>query len=63
MKTVQLTPNIRYVALSDDDGDLGILLHTYNGQVLNAHEVHSREQFTNVYNTLVELTRPVEEVA
>ena len=63
MHFIQLTPFIRYVALSDDDGDLGIMLHTYNGQVLNAIEIHSREQFTTVYNELVDLTRPVEEVA
>jgi len=56
MKTAQLTPNIRYVSLTDDDGDFGILLHHFNGQVLNAYEVYDREHFTRVYDELVQLT-------
>ena len=63
MQTVTISPNIRYVSLSDEDGDFGLFLHMFNGQLLNAHEVHSRDEFVNVLNTLRELTQPVEEVA
>ncbi len=42
MKTASLTPHIRYIALNDDDGEFGILLHHLNGHVLNAVEVHDR---------------------
>ena len=56
MKTASLTPHIRYVALSDEDGDFGILLHHLNGHVLNAVEVHDKEEFTNVYESMVSLT-------
>ena len=56
MQTCQLTPNIRYVALTDDDGDFGLLLHTFNSQVINVREVHDRDEFTRVYNDMVALS-------
>ena len=39
MTTVDLTSHIRYVPLSDDDGEFGILLNHVNGNVINAVEV------------------------
>ena len=60
MKSAALTPNITYVSLTDDDGDFGILLNHYNGNVINAVEVHSRESFVNVYNDMVSLSTPEE---
>ena len=60
MKSAQLTPNITYVSLSDEEGDFGILLNHYNGNVINAVEVYSRESFTNVYNDMVALSTPEE---
>jgi hypothetical protein len=60
MSSVQLTPYIRYVALSDDDGDFGVLLHHLDERVLNAVEVQDKEMFTRVFNDMVALTEPVE---
>ena len=55
MKTAQLHPNIRYVSLTDDDGDFGILLHHDCNYVYNAVEVDSREKFCNVYDEMLAL--------
>ena len=46
MKSAQLHENIRYVSLTDDDGDFGILLHHDGDYVYAAVEVDSRETFT-----------------
>ena len=62
MTSAQLTPHIRYVSLSDDDGEFGILLNHLNGIVINAVEVYDREHFTRVYNEMLSLTTPVETV-
>ena len=58
MKTADLTPHIRYVPLSDEDGEFGILLNHLNGNVINAVEVHDRDSFTNVFNSMVALSTP-----
>ncbi len=63
MTSAQLTPHIRYVSLSDDDGDFGILLNHLNGIVINAVEVYDRAHFTRVFNEMVSLSTPVESVA
>jgi len=63
MKSAILTPNIRYVSLSDDDGEFGILLHTFNDMVINAVEVYDRAMFTRVFNEMVSLSTPVESIA
>ena len=63
MTSAQLTPHIRYVALSDDDGDFGILLNHLNGIVINAVEVYDRAMFERVFNEMVSLSTPVESVA
>ena len=57
MQTAQLHPNIRYVSLTDDDGDFGILLHHDGDYVYAAVEVDSRETFTEVYNEMLALRR------
>ena len=58
MKTADLTPHIRYVPLSDEDGEFGILLNHLNGNVINAVEVYDREHFTNVFNSMLALSTP-----
>ena len=60
MTSAQLTPYIRYVSLSDDDGDFGILLQHYNNTVINAVEVYDKEMFQRVYDEMVALSTPVE---
>ena len=61
MSSVQLTPYIRYVSLSDDEGTFGLLLHHLNETILNAVEVQDKEMFTRVFNDMVALTEPVED--
>ena len=63
MKTAQLLPNIRYVSMSDDDGDFGMFLVHEGNYVYHAHEVHSREEFSRVYGQLAEAYRDLGEVA
>ena len=60
MKTATLTPYITYVSLSDEDGDFGLLLNHYNGNVINAVEIHSQEQFKSVYESMNALSTPAE---
>ena len=55
MRSAQLHDNIRYISLSDDEGDFGILLHHDGEHVYNAYEVYDKEHFTRVYEELVEL--------
>ena len=55
MKSAQLHPNIRYVSLTDDDGDFGILLHHDGDYVYAAVEVDSKEMFTEVFNEIMAL--------
>ncbi len=52
MKSAQLHPNIRYISLTDDDGDMGILIMHYGDKVLNAVEVSDRDTFTSCYNSM-----------
>jgi len=55
MKSVQLLPNVRYVPLSDDEGDFGMFLVHDDNEVYHAHEVHDREEFTKVFQDLSRL--------
>ena len=55
MKSVQLHPNIRYVSLTDNDGDFGILLHHDGDYIYAAVEVDSKEMFTEVFNEIMAL--------
>ena len=44
MKGIQLTQNLRFLSLSDDDGDIGLVLfHDESGNLINYYEVHSRD--------------------
>ena len=63
MKSAQLTPNIRYVSLSDGDGEFGILLNHINGTLINAVEVYDQDMFRNVFADMAVLSTPAEEVA
>ncbi len=60
MTSAQLTPYIRYVSLSDDEGTFGILLQHFNDTVINAIEVYDRYQFERVFDEMVALSTPVE---
>ncbi len=55
MKTVQLTPNVRYASLNDEDGTLGLFIVHLNGDVYRTYEVSDREEFKRVYDDLVSL--------
>lgn len=57
MKAVQLHPNIRYVSLSDNDGDFGILLHHDGDYIYSAVEVDSKETFSEVYQEMIALRK------
>ena len=52
MKSAQLHPNIRYISLTDDDGDMGILIMHYGEKVLNAVEVSDRDAFASAYSSM-----------
>ncbi len=53
MKTAQLHPNVRYVSLTDDDGDFGILVHHDGDYIYACVEVDSKEMFTEVFNEIM----------
>ena len=55
MTPVQLHPNIRYVSLTDPDGDFGLLIHHDGDYVYACVEVDSREMFTEVFNEIMAL--------
>ena len=63
MKSAQLTSNIRYVSLSDGDGEFGILLNHINGTLINAVEVYDQDMFKSVFADMAVLSTPAEEVA
>ena len=48
MKTAQLTSQIKYVSLSDDEGTFGLMiLQTSNPKI---REIHSEEEFVQCYD-------------
>lgn len=55
MPAAQLHANIRYIPLTDDDGDFGLMLHHDGEHVYNVVEVQDRDQFTRVYNEMLSL--------
>ena len=55
MKTAQLHPNIRYIALEDKEGDFGILVHHDGSYVYAAVEVDSQDMFREVYGEMMAL--------
>ena len=62
MQIAQLHPNIRYVSLSDTEGDFGILIHHDADFVYAAVEVDSRETFTEVFDEMMALRRTRDEL-
>ena len=59
MTFVQLTPHIRYIPLSDGEGDFGLLINHVNDTIVNTVEVYDREQFTDAFNRFVAYTEVV----
>ena len=55
MRTAQISPNIRYISLDDEDGNMGIFIVHLNGYVYHTQEVYSRDEFTRVYDELQEV--------
>ena len=62
MKTVQLHPNIRYVSLSDEAGDFGLLIHHDGNYVYATVEVDSKDMFREVYEEMLALRRTRDEL-
>ncbi len=52
MKAIQLSPNIRFLSMSDDEGTFGLFLVHSRDKVYETREVHSKEEFTQVYDEL-----------
>lgn len=49
MTSAQLLPNLRYIAMNDDEGTFGLFIHHEGTQVIETYEVTDREQFTSVF--------------
>ena len=62
MKSVSLHPNIRYVSMTDDSGDFGILIHHDGDYVYSAVEVDSKDTFREVYEEMMALRRTRDEL-
>ena len=55
MKTaIQLTPNLRYLSMNDEDGVFGLFIVHCNGEVITTQEVYNQDEFRAVYDELVE---------
>ena len=54
MKTVQLTPQIKYVHLSDEDGSFGLMINQSTSEVVEIHNDKDFEFWFNAYNGDVE---------
>ena len=52
MHTAQISPNIRYISLDDNDGEFGIFIVHLNDYIYHTHEVYSRQEFVKVYEEL-----------
>ena len=55
MTAVQLHENIRYVSLSDNEGEFGILVHHDGDYVYSAVEVYDKDSFSQVYTEMCQL--------
>ena len=44
MKTTQIAPNLRYISLSDDEGEMGLFIVHEGTQVRYTVEVQSKEE-------------------
>ena len=52
MKTVQLTPNVRFLSMDDEEGTIGVFIIHNNDKVFYTQEVHTREEFSDVYEEI-----------
>ena len=52
MKAIQLSSNIRFLSLEDNEGTFGLFLVHSRDSVYETREVHSKEEFTQVYEEL-----------
>ena len=59
MKSVQISPNVRYVSLDDEDGNFGIFVVHSGSQVFRTYEVSTREEFVETYDTLTQVYEQV----
>lgn len=48
MKGIQLTPQLRYVPLSDEKGDFGLVIYHQFNQLIQTFEVHSRDELVSL---------------
>ena len=55
MKATQISPNIRYISMDDEDGNMGIFIVHLNDYIYHTQEVYSREEFVKVYQELQEV--------
>ena len=51
-RPVQLTPNLRYLSMNDDEGIFGLFIVHLNGEVVRTIEVYNEDEFKSVYNEL-----------
>ena len=49
---IQLTPNLRYLSMNDDEGIFGMFIVHVNNEVVRTIEVYNKEEFKVVYNEL-----------
>ena len=49
---IQLTPNLRYLSLNDDEGVFGLFIVHLNNEVIRTIEVYNEEEFKIVYHEL-----------
>ena len=59
MQSVQISPNLRYVALNDESGDFGVFVVHAGNQVFRTYEVSSREEFVATYDKLTQVYEQV----
>ena len=52
MKAVQLSANIRFLSMSDDEGTIGLFVVHSRDSVYETREVHTKEEFSEVYQEL-----------
>ena len=53
MKTaIQLTPNLRYLSMNDDEGIFGLFILHVNDELIRTIEVYSEDDFKSTYSEL-----------
>lgn len=48
MKGIQLTPQLRYVQLTDEKGTFGLVIRHNSDKLVETYEVTSREELTHL---------------